>query len=81
LWHRLCALYLSALYGHIQADITQHLCDGVIVEVFNAIGQRVYRIEPTQYPIAIDTTPTRGVYLVRLTTADGTIHQSKLIVE
>ena len=65
----------------IQADITQHLCDGVIVDVFNAIGQRVYKTEPTQYPIAIDANIARGVYLVRLTTADGTIYQSKLIVE
>lgn len=65
----------------IQTDATNHLCEGMVVEIFNAIGQRVYTIEPTQYPITIEAIPTRGVYLVRLTTADGSIYQSKLIVE
>lgn len=51
------------------------------VEIFNAIGQRVYAVEPTQYPIVIEAIPTRGVYLVRLTMPDGSIYQSKLVVE
>ena len=35
----------------------------------------------TQYPIVIEAIPTRGVYLVRLTMPDGSIYQSKLVVE
>lgn len=50
------------------------------LEVFDALGQRVATIVPTQHPIAINAVLPRGVYIIRLTTHDGTIHQGKLIV-
>jgi hypothetical protein len=54
---------------------------GLMVEVFDAVGQRVYVSEPTVYPIAIDALSVRGVYLVRITSGNGNIYQSKIVVK
>ena len=65
----------------VQTDFTTEEMLGLMVEVFDAVGQRVYVSEPTVYPIAIDALSVRGVYLVRITSGNGNIYQSKIVVK
>ena len=65
----------------INADFTAEEAEGLVVEVFNAVGQLVYSERPTIYPIAIEGLTHRGVYLVRITTGNGQVLQGKAIVE
>jgi hypothetical protein len=66
---------------YINAEFTSEEAEGLVVEVFNAIGQLVYSENPTLYPIAIEGLAHRGVYMVRITTGGGQIYQGKVIVE
>jgi hypothetical protein len=66
---------------YINAEFTSEEAEGLVVEVFNAIGQLVYSETPTLYPIAIEGLAQRGVYMVRITTGGGQIYQGKVIVE
>jgi hypothetical protein len=66
---------------YVNAEFTKEQTNGLVVEVFNAVGQRVYIDEPYIYPIEITGLIQRGVYLVRITTGDGKLYQSKVVVE
>jgi chitodextrinase len=66
---------------YVNAEFTKEQTSGLVVEVFNAVGQRVYIDEPYIYPIEITGLIQRGVYLVRITTGDGKMYQSKVVVE
>jgi hypothetical protein len=66
---------------YVNAEFTKEQTNGLVVEVFNAVGQRVYIDEPYIYPIEITGLIQRGVYLVRITTGDGKMYQSKVVVE
>lgn len=54
---------------------------GMIVEVFNAVGQRLMMFRPTVYPITIDGIFTAGVYNVRVISGTGEVYIGKLIVK
>ena len=65
----------------VQADFTSAERENMLIEVFNAVGQRVYVDKPTIYPIVLEAMSAQGIYLVRITTGHGSIYQSKLVVE
>ena len=65
----------------VVAEFTSEERDGLFVEVFNAIGQRVYVDSPIVYPIQISGLIERGVYLVRITTGNGDLYQGKVVVK
>jgi hypothetical protein len=69
----------STLY--VEAEFTASEFEGMLVEVFNAIGQRVYIDTPTVYPITIEGLSERGVYVVRIITGEGTVYQGKVVVQ
>ena len=69
----------STLY--INADFTVEEREGLVVEVFNAVGQIVYRDESVVHPIAITGLNQPGLYVVRISTADGKSYLGKVIVE
>ena len=50
------------------------------LSILNSLGQLIYSGTPTSQPIPVPAIGVRGVYIVRLITHDGTIHQGKLIV-
>ena len=66
---------------YINADFTVEEREGLMVEVFNAVGQRIYVDTPNIYPIEIDGLNITGVYVVRVVTGDGKSYQGKVIVE
>jgi hypothetical protein len=53
----------------------------MLVEVFNAVGQRVIVDTPTVYPVEINGLSERGVYIVRIVTGDGNVYQGKVVVQ
>ncbi len=65
----------------INAEFTTEERDGLVVEVFNSIGQRVYMDTPFVYPIAINGLNATGVYVVRVVTGNGKSYFGKVIVE
>ena len=69
----------STLY--VNADFTTSEREGLVVEVFNSVGQIIYRDEPVQHPIAITGLNQRGLYVVRISTASGKSYLGKVIVE
>ena len=66
---------------YINAEFTSEERDGLVVEVFNAIGQRVYVEYPSIYPIEITGLAERGMYIVRIIAGDGKSYTGKIIVE
>ena len=65
----------------VQANFTAEDKKGMVVEVFNSVGQLVHVERPIVYPITIEGLNHRGVYLVRVTSGNGDIYQSKVVVE
>ena len=65
----------------ISGEFTEAERQGLMVTIFNAIGQKVYEAEPDNYPIVVDGLYQRGVYVVRVVTGVGDVHQGKVIVE
>ena len=65
----------------INADFTVEEREGLVVEVFNAVGQRIYVEIPTIYPIAVEGLNATGVYVVRVITGNGKYYLDKVIVE
>ena len=65
----------------ISGEFTESERQGLMVTIFNAIGQKVYEAEPDNYPIVVDGLYQRGVYVVRVVTGVGDVHQGKVIVE
>lgn len=69
----------STLY--INAEFSASEREGLVVEVFNSVGQIIYRDEPTEYPITVAGLNQRGLYIVRILTAEGKSYSGKVIVE
>jgi hypothetical protein len=65
----------------INATFSAEELDGMVVEVFNSVGQCVYTSQPVVDPIAITGLPQAGVYMVNITTASGNRYQGKVIVK
>ena len=65
----------------INATFSAEELDGMVVEVFNSVGQCVYTSQPVVAPIAITGLPQAGVYMVNITTASGNRYQGKVIVK
>ena len=65
----------------INAEFSDEERNGLVVEVFNAVGQCIYMETPTVYPIAVDGLNTTGVYVVRVITGNGKSYLDKVIVE
>lgn len=66
---------------YVEAEFTVNERRDMLVEVFNAVGQRVIVDAPTVYPVAIDGLSERGVYVVRIITGEGTVYQGKVVVQ
>lgn len=66
---------------YIDAEFTTAEREGLLVEVFNTVGQKVYTTTPAQYPIEITGLKDSGVYIVRVQTGNGNIYQGKVIVK
>ena len=65
----------------VVGEFTELERQGLVVTVFNALGQKVYEAEPDIYPIVVDGLYQRGVYVVRVVTGIGEVYQGKVIVE
>jgi hypothetical protein len=66
---------------YVEAEFTVNERKDMLVEVFNAVGQRVIVDTPTVYPVEINGLSERGVYIVRIVTGDGNVYQGKVIVQ
>ncbi len=66
---------------YIDNEFTAEEQNGLVVEVFDILAQRVYADVSMDYPIAIEGLTQAGVYVVRITTGIGTIYQGKVLVE
>lgn len=66
---------------YITNEFTFEERNGLIVEVFDILGQRLYVDVPMNYPITIDNFSQSGMYLIRITTGIGTIYQGKVLFE
>ena len=66
---------------YIDAEFTTTEREGLLVEVFNTVGQKVYTTTPSQYPIEITGLKDSGVYIVRVQAGNGNIYQGKVIVK
>ena len=69
----------STLY--VEADFTANERKDMLVEVFNAVGQRIYMDAPSIYPIEINGLNNYGVYVVRIITGTGKSYQGKVVVK
>ena len=66
---------------YIEADFIVSEQQGLLVEVFNSVGQKVLSTMPKQYPIQLKGLDERGVYIIRIQTVDGNVYQGKVIVK
>jgi hypothetical protein len=66
---------------YVEAEFTVNERKDMLVEVFNAVGQRVIVDTPTVYPVEINGLSERGVYIVRIVTGDGNVYQGKVVVQ
>lgn len=66
---------------YVEAEFTVNGRKGMLVEVFNAVGQLVVVDTPEVYPVAINGLSERGVYIVRIVTGEGNVYQGKVIVQ
>ncbi len=66
---------------YVEAEFTVNERKGMLVEVFNAVGQLVIEDTPEVYPVAIKGLSERGVYIVRIITGEGNVYQGKVIVQ
>ncbi len=66
---------------YVYADFTIEERTGLVVEVFDLLGQCIYVDTPSIYPISIDGLNNSGVYMVRVVTGDGKTYQGKVIVK
>jgi hypothetical protein len=66
---------------YVNADFTELESKGLIVSVFNTLGECVYIDKPMMYPIKIEDLDQTGFYIVRILTGDGKTYQGKIIVE
>ena len=66
---------------YITNEFTMEERNGLVVEVFDMLGQRVYADVPVVYPITVDGLSQSGVYVVRITTGTGDMYQGKILYE
>jgi hypothetical protein len=55
--------------------------NGLRVELFNMLGEKIFDHNPTVYPVAIKEFPVSGVYLLRITTGTNQQSYGKIVVE
>lgn len=66
---------------YINAEFTAAELEGMVVDVYNTIGQKVVSERVTTDPIMINGLTQSGVYLVNITTGTGVKYQGKVIVK
>ena len=66
---------------YVDITLNQEELDGLIVEVYNSIGQRESIFEANSYPIRIDHLDVAGVYVIKLTTRTNQVYYGKVIVQ
>ncbi len=54
---------------------------GLVVEMFNSLGQKLSSFRPAVYPIIISDLNVSGVYYIRIIDGTGNIYTGKLIVK
>ena len=64
----------------LNANFTEAELEGMVVEVFNSVGECVKTMKPTALPIQFSGFDSSGVYLVRVTTASGRVVYGKVVV-
>ncbi len=69
----------SSLY--IDAEFTTAERNGMVIEVFNTLGQKVVNQAATSDPIVVDGLTQSGVYVVRITAGTGSQYLGKVIVK
>jgi hypothetical protein len=65
----------------IDYDFSNIERQGLIVEVFNTLGQRVYMERANVYPLTIKQFPMSGIYMVRITTGNDLQFYGRIVVE
>ena len=70
-------------YGEVMLDgnFTEIEIKGMVVEVYNSLGQSVKTIRPVSMPVRIEGFDAAGVYIVRVTTSDNRVVYGKVIVK
>ena len=70
------------LHGEVMVDgnFTETEMEGMVVEVYNSLGQGVKTIRPNTMPVRIDGFDASGVFSVRITTADNRVVYGKVVV-
>ena len=66
---------------YITNEFTMEERNGLVVEVFDMLGQRVYADVPKGYPITVEGLSQSGLYVVRITTGTGVMYQGKILFE
>ena len=66
---------------YITNEFTMEERNGLVVELFDMLGQRVYADVPKGYPITVEGLSQSGLYVVRITTGTGVIYQGKILFE
>ena len=64
----------------VLSNFTEEDKAGLVVEVYNAVGLKIYSIEPRRFPIELPEIDTSGSYMIRVVTGTGRIMTAKLIV-
>ena len=64
----------------LNANFTEAELDGMVVEVFNSVGECVKIMRPSALPVQFSGFDSSGVYLVRVTTAAGRVVYGKVVV-
>lgn len=65
----------------IKYDFDERERNGLLVEMFNSTGTRIYAVRPESYPIYINGLNRSGIYFIRISTGTNKIFTSKLIVK
>ena len=66
---------------YVEAEFSVEERSDMTIEVFNAVGQRVFVNKPSIYPIEIKGLSDLGVYMVRIITGVGSVYQGKVVVQ
>ena len=66
---------------YIDGEFTAKELNGMQVEIYSMLGQRVAHFEPYEQPILVEGLEERGLYIVRVIAGNGTIYQGKIIVK
>ena len=66
---------------YIDGEFTSSELDGMQVEIYSILGQRVVQFGVYSQPILVEGLSERGLYVVRVIAGNGTIYQGKLVVK